>query len=163
MHLRVWDGIQTNTMNCLAYMQACLHLLLYVYLNGFSISTVSVPPTAPSSTPVPQPSDATAPSQIGLSNYYTAVGMAGLFAFLFLLAALIVLVLVCAVVAVSRRHSKSITSHATELEPSQQSESLHEGDQHAASCSVLFDIDIATDCILWCELLVVNYLEVHDL
>ena len=74
--------------------------------------------------PAHQPSNATIPSQLGL-YFFIAVGTASLFAFLFLLAAITVLVLVCVVVAVSRRNRKSIATHATELELTQQGASLY--------------------------------------
>ena len=114
--------------NCLALLCA-IRLANYVAWSTiecilFTVFTGTAPTTAPSCTPAPQPSNATPPSLLRL-YFFIAVGTAGLFAFLFLLAAITVLVLVCAVVAVSRRNRKSIATHATELELTQQGESLH--------------------------------------
>ena len=59
MHLRVLEGVQTSPINCPVCIEPCLHLLLYLcIMNEFSTYTASVLTTAPSSTPVPQPSDA---------------------------------------------------------------------------------------------------------
>ena len=78
-----------------------------------------MPTTAPSRT---QPNDVTSLLQLGL-YFFIAVGFAGLFAFLFLLAAITVLVLVCTLVAVICRNRKtSATPQTTELELNQEGE-----------------------------------------
>jgi len=93
------------------------------------LTGTAAPTTTPSSTPVThQPSAIPSTSQTGLSSFYTAVGFACLFAFLFVLAAITVLVLVCVVVAPSRRNRNSTALHATEQDCKEQGtgESLHE-------------------------------------
>lgn len=68
------------------------------------------------------PSVAENTSLIDVSSYYTAVGMAGLFAFLFMFVAIIALILVVAIMIIRKKTNNytSVEDFASDMDPNQQ-------------------------------------------